>query len=54
MSQEIPLAAFTVNANKVVDSDTIFALLQDTPMITQEWVDSASEWIEWCNLHRGF
>ena len=26
-----------MNTNKAVDSDTIFALLQDTPMITQVW-----------------
>ena len=43
-----------MNTNKAVDLDTIFALLQDTPIIAREWVDSASEWIEGCNLHCGF
>ena len=54
MGQDIPLAASTVNVNKAADLDTIVALLWDTHIIAREWVDSASEWIKWWNIHRGF
>ena len=43
MNQEIPLAASTANAVKAIDSDTILAILQNTPMIAQDWLNSVLE-----------
>lgn len=52
--QILQVSRLRINANEEVDSDTILALLRDTPIIAREWVDSASEWIKWYNLHCGF